>query len=157
MVHALFATPHSTKQSLESAFNNLKDKGRQSKANRMGPYTPWSYLCLNPFAESGGIRTMTLSETDFAAAASTPDWIQEVRNLPHFNGVRSAVLPTEMPSHKELTEHWRPAGYQTNRIAAAAVAFCIQAARVDFDVGCHGDLMVYSMPTMRLDGMNDDF
>ena len=131
MVHALFATPHSTKQSLESAFNDLKDKGRTGKANRMGPCTRWSYLCLNPFTESGGIRKLVLTDQDFATATST-DWAAEARNLAHFSGVRAAVLPTDMPSHKELTERWRPAGYQTNRVAAAAVTCCIQAARVDF-------------------------
>eukprot|EP00435_Cladocopium_sp_Y103_P066251 s337_g28.t1 len=131
MVFGLFATPLSTKQSLESAFNDLKDKGRQAKANKMSPYCRWSYLSLNPFAASGGIRTVKVSDVDFSIAAST-DTIKEARELPHFRGVRSACLPTEMPSQKELTERWRPAGFQTNRVAAAAVAFCIQAARVDF-------------------------
>ena len=131
MVFGLFGTPFSTKQSLESAFNNLKDKGRQSKANKMGPYTRFSYLAMNPFCQSGGIRRLELTDGDFSNAAST-DFVHEARALAHFNGVRSAALPTEMPSQKELTDHWRPAGYQTNRISAAAVAFCIQAARADF-------------------------
>lgn len=105
MVRVCFGTPVSTKASLESAFNDLVDKGRQAKANKMSPYTRWSYLALNPYAKTGGINTLKVSTEDFMAAAQYSDDYQLAKDLPHFSGARSAELPANCPTKKELKDH----------------------------------------------------
>ena len=106
-VRTCFAAPASTKASLESAFNALIDKGRHAKSNKMSPYTRWSYLSLNSFAETGGINTLKLRPDDFQGGAQGTYDYQYAKELPHFAGVRSAELPAECPSRKDLKENRR--------------------------------------------------
>lgn len=110
LVHSLFATPYTTKASLESGFNAIKDHSRHAKANKMSPYTRWSYIAVNPFAKSGGIQTVKCTDQDFAHASSNPSGTREIRELAHFNGVRRATLPADCPQRRDLANRWRPAG-----------------------------------------------
>ena len=104
MVRTCFGTPVSTKASLESAFNDIIDKGRQAKAVKMSPYTRWSYLTLNSFAKSGGINTLKLGDDDFMDAVHMSGDYREAKDLPNFNGVRFAELPEDCPTKTELKE-----------------------------------------------------
>ena len=105
MVHVCFATPVSTKSSLESACNDLIDQGRQSKSNRMSLCTRWSYLSVNPYAASGGISTLKLRHEDCMAGAHYVQDYKDAAELPHFQGVRSATLPSECPSRTDLKDN----------------------------------------------------
>ena len=105
---ALFSVPQTTKQSLESGFNHLKDHGRQSKANRMSPHTRYSYLCLNPFLASGGINGLQLQHADFMALAADKGALNEIQKLPMFTGVRNAELPESCPTASELQDFTQP-------------------------------------------------
>ena len=133
MIQTVFGTPLTTKQSLESCFNNIKDLSRQSKAFKMSSYTRFSYASLNPYAQSGGVNILKLEPEDFSYAA--PDFtgtLKEVSELKMFSGVRSAELPDETPSTSALQNKWRPAGFMANRAASAAVATAIRAWLFDF-------------------------
>ena len=45
--------PCTTKSTVESAFNHVKDTARQSKQTmKMSPFTRYSYLTCNPYAKS---------------------------------------------------------------------------------------------------------
>ena len=133
MVETVFGSPLTTKQTLESCFNNIKDLTRQSKAFRMSPYTRFSYTSLNPYAASGGVNILKLQPDDFSQAATDcTGMMKEVSSLKVFNGVRSAELPDETPTKAALQNKWRPAGYLANRTATAAVATSIRAWLYDF-------------------------
>ena len=98
----MFCGPMTTKASLESAFNDIKDKGRGSKANRLGAFTRWSYLACNAFAPSGGINTLTVDEADFSKLITRPQEFTDIQSLNVFTGSRGAELPDETPTRKDL-------------------------------------------------------
>ena len=100
----LFGGAMTTKQSLESCFNSLKDHGRESKANKMAPQTRFSYAALNPFCASGGIRTVVTEFQDYVALATSASQLQAVSSLPIFTGARSSKLPSECPTKRELQD-----------------------------------------------------
>ena len=102
----LFGGPMTTKQSLESNFNTLSDKGRGNKAKAMSSFTRYSYAILNPHATSGGLNLTKCDESDFASLAINTSELRELQNLNIFSGVRSAKLPAECPSRKELKVGW---------------------------------------------------
>lgn len=102
--HALFNCPMTTKQSLESGFNHIKDHSRDAKANKMSPWTRYSYLAVNPHVTSGGIATINCDTEDFSTISMEASIPQEIEELNPFTGVRSAQLPEECPTSKELQE-----------------------------------------------------
>lgn len=100
----LFGGPLTTKQSLESCFNSLKDHGRESKANKMALQTRFSYASINPFCSSGGIPIVMTDMQDFAALATNFAKLSEVQSLHMFTGSRNAKLPDECPSRRYLQD-----------------------------------------------------
>ena len=131
-----FAGPFSTKDLLESAFNHIKDSGeRQSRSNRMSPYTRWSYLAVNPYARDSGVKQSQPDKHDFAQLSTRPTLVARTFACKPFTA-SATKLPPDAPSRQAIEQQWRPAGYLANRQSAAAVAFAIHA-RANFGQAQH--------------------
>ncbi|CAL1171566.1 unnamed protein product, partial [Cladocopium goreaui] len=129
----LFKVPQTTKASLESAFNALKDRTRQQKAQRMSNWTKWSYLILNRYTSTGGLNSVSLAHDDFNNISSNYAVQEQAQAIPVWKGLKHAALPMDgMPSKSTLEEMWRPGGYMSNRVAAAAIAFTVRSMRDNF-------------------------
>ena len=74
------------------------------EANRMSPWTRFSYVMTNQFVKAGGIDVLECSEQDFSHLISQPGVYREVQNLAPFSGARQAILPEECPTKKELKD-----------------------------------------------------
>lgn len=99
----LFKVPQATKASLESAFNSLKDRTRQQKAQRMSNWTKWSYLILNRYAGTGGLNSVSLTHDDFTNISSNSAVQEQAQAIPVWKGLKHAALPMDdMPSKKTL-------------------------------------------------------
>ena len=70
----------------------------------MSPWTRYSYLAVNPFVGSGGIKTVECEEEDFSEIAMNSSISQDMCDLQPFSGVKAAELPEECPTAKELQE-----------------------------------------------------
>lgn len=130
-VFALFNGPATTASTLESGFNFVKDHTRQSKGQRMSPYTRYSYLACNPYIKSGGLRTIVASEEDFAAISTSPLSHNAVMSTKPFTA-SSSPMPDRRPSLKELETKWRPAGYLANRVGVAAMSLAAKTCGSGF-------------------------
>ena len=136
LVWACFSGAASTKALLESGFNSIKDRGaRQSKGHRMGPYTRWSYLALNPYAQTSGIPQCEVVAKDFVRMATKPDAVAKILSTKPFSPA-STALPRDAPSRKDIQNKWRPAGYLANREATAAMALTMKL-KDDFTLAQH--------------------
>lgn len=117
---ALFASPSTTKDILESAFGWLKDALRFTKASVMSFLTKFLYLVACPYAEESGVRTFSPSQADFLKVAERSEYKTIKGNIfnPKSKDMDKEVLPTAGRVQKI-----RPASFHANRDAAAAMAF----------------------------------
>ena len=122
-----FAGPCTTKSSMESGFNHVKDSGRQTKGKRMNVWTHWSYLSANPYLSSPdgeGVATVKFNgrfAVDLTLAQnvlSTQVW-----------DTKGAQMPEQTPTREDLSQKWRPAGFLASRVSAAAVACALESTR----------------------------
>lgn len=131
LAYTCFAGPVTTKATLESAFNHVKDSTRQSRSNKMSPCTRYAYLACNPYARTGGINLVETTTSDFAKFGETPSLVRKVFETRPFDP-KQAALPEQTPTRQKLKTTWRPAGFEANRKAAAAVAFsCMRLSNSD--------------------------
>ena len=125
---SLFGGTGSTKQPLESAFNWLKDScQRQGKTSKMSPWTKWLYLLVNPYVREGGVDQLLPSTTDFMTLIKEKFDDKTILNLHPFKPLKS-TLGKEFPRPKEKAVFIRPAGFYSNRVAAAASALVLFSA-----------------------------
>lgn len=117
---ALFASPSTTKDILESAFGWLKDALRFTKASVMSFLTKFLYLLACPYAEESGVKVFSPSQADFLKVAENSQYKTIKGNLfnPKSKDLDKEVLPTA-----GRVQEIRPASFHTNRNAAAAMAF----------------------------------
>lgn len=128
-----FKGPCTTKSTIESAFNHVKDMGRQTKQTmKMSPFTRYSYLTCNPYASSGGVETCEVTKDTFVAFATDADLHTTTMKTKPFSP-SSTAMPNVVPTTQELQKKWRPAGYLANRTAVAATCLAVKQIQHDFN------------------------
>ena len=132
LAFAVFATPATTRDALESAFAWLRDCSmRQAKNRKMSPYTKYASLLMCPYALAGGIQQVRAFAEDYTALRTSGFQDSEVMQLNPFKPLKTP-LGKEFPTTAEIRDKWKPAGFQSNRVASAATALCLQQAPHDF-------------------------
>lgn len=132
LAFAVFATPATTRDALESAFAWLRDCSmRQAKNRKMSAYTKYASLLMCPYALAGGIQQVRAFAEDYTALRTSGFQDSEVMQLNPFKPLKTP-LGKQFPTAAEIRDKWKPAGFQSNRVASAATALCLQQAPHDF-------------------------
>ncbi|OLP93892.1 hypothetical protein AK812_SmicGene24164 [Symbiodinium microadriaticum] len=127
---AMFSGPMTTKSTLESAFNHLRDKGaRHSRNQKMSLETRYSYLATQPYArgDTGGVAQVRPTADDFTTLAREAAARDAIYSLKPFKPT-ATKMPQTYPHPLDIARKWRPAGFHANRVAAAAVALATSTA-----------------------------
>ena len=131
---AMFSGPMTTKSTLESAFNHLRDKGaRHSRNQKMSLETRYSYLATQPYArgDTGGVAQVRPTADDFTTLAREAAARDAIYSLKPFKPT-ATKMPQTYPHPLDIARKWRPAGFHANRVAAAAVALATSTAARSF-------------------------
>ena len=132
LVFTLFAGPGSTKDSLESAFNFLKDSVKSSKSKKMGPFTRFFYTLANPYARHAGVEQIRPTMEHFKDLLQEGFKDNEVLQH-HLFAYKETPLGKNFPRPEQLMNaKVRKAGFHSNRNAAAAAAFMLHDAAHGF-------------------------
>ena len=126
---AMFSSPMTTKSTLESAFNHLRDKGhRHSRNEKMASETRYSYVATQPYArDEGGVQQVKTSVEDFSYMGRETSARSEIYALKPFNPM-STKMPTTYPHPQDIAAKWRPAGFYANKVSAAAITLAVKTA-----------------------------
>ena len=119
-----FGGPCSTGYTLESAFNHIKDAQRHSKCGRLSVFSKYCYAALNPYLEKAGVPSPQLAISEFSRFAEDPHLHNEVMADNPFVPQNTGMVK-DCPSRRDIGSYWRPAGWEANRNAAAAVGLAI--------------------------------
>ena len=126
LVFTLFAGPGSTKDSLESCFNWLKDSVKVNKSKKMHPFTKFFYTMANPYVKHAGVEPIRPTMSDFQQLLDEGFRDSEVTQH-HVFGYTKTPLGKDFPRLNQLIANAkiRKAGFHSNRNAAAASAFML--------------------------------
>lgn len=117
---AVFASGAETKSTCENSFSWLADTSeRQSKSDKMSDYTKYLYLETCPYAKDGGTHTVQPLPSDIKTW--TPEDNLTVQSLGLFSRKHTPLPFDHITPH--MIRQWRPAGFKSQRVAAAAMAF----------------------------------
>ena len=134
LAKACFGGSASTRECLEMPFGWLKDSLRASKAQKASVWTRWLYLLVNPYCREGGIKQVLPDSSDFMQLLQQGFKDETLLSAHPFNPLKTKI-GNWMPRPGAVKDV-RPAGYHTNRVAAAGMALCVASASSDFvDVG----------------------
>ena len=123
VVFSIFAGSAETKSLCENAFAHLRDSvGRQSKRNILSDDTKLMYLISSPYAEAGGSTPLRPTPDDIRLQSASDN--QDFEDLKVFSGVFHK-LPLSNVTPLAIKK-WRPAGYHSQRLSAAAMAFVLK-------------------------------
>ena len=127
----MFAGPGTTKDSLESAFNHLKDSVKCSKSKKFNSFTKFFYLLSNPYVQHAGVDQIRPTIQDFHEMLSQGFQDSEITRYGIFH-YRNTDLSEKFPTPNKLLGQIRKAGFFANRKAAAASAFLLHDSDNDF-------------------------
>ena len=131
---AIFSGPMTTKSTLESGFNHLRDRGhRHSRNDKMSNDTRYSYLATQPYArgEKGGAQQVRPPAADFDVMAREVAARNDIYALKLFHPT-ATKMPMSYPHPQDIVKKWRPAGFLANKVAAAAAALAVNTAPRNF-------------------------
>ena len=133
LVFTLFAGPGSTKDSLESCFNWLKDSVKMTKSKKMNPFTKFFYAMANPYVKHAGVSQIRPTMKDFQQLLDEGFKDSDVTRH-HVFGYNKTPLGKDFPRPNQLIANAkiRKAGFHSNRNAAAASAFMLHDFVHDF-------------------------
>jgi len=137
MAFSMSAGPTSTKYALESTLSTVKDAGQRVAKNtqNMSSSSKWLYAATSPYPEQGGTTQIKVDHSDFFECQENFRTNRVANRKKVTNPYWEEGLTTfkeVIPSAGQINAEMRKAGYHSNKISAAAMAYVLKDAGRNF-------------------------